>query len=60
MEAFAIEIPDSVLQDLDERLRRTQLPIEPTNAGWDYGANLAAAWSRRGWPSTHRVEWQST
>jgi pimeloyl-ACP methyl ester carboxylesterase len=40
VESFTIDIPDSVLQDLRERLRRTRFPIEPTNAGWDYGANL--------------------
>ena len=39
---FRIEVPDTVLDDLRERLRRTRWP-EPLNdqAGWDDGADVA-------------------
>ena len=40
MDAFKIDVCDSVLQDLRERLRRTRFPNQPRNAGWAYGANL--------------------
>ena len=38
---FEISIPQSVLDDLQERLARTRFPDEIEGAGWDYGANLA-------------------
>jgi hypothetical protein len=34
---FRIEIPDSVLVDLLERLARTRLPVGPND--WDHGTN---------------------
>jgi len=39
LEPFTIDVPDAVLADLRERLRRTRLPGEPVDAAWDYGAN---------------------
>lgn len=41
LERFTIATPQSVLDDLHERLRRTRLPEEPAGAGWEYGTNLA-------------------
>lgn len=38
---FAIDVPDSVLDDLKDRLQRTRWPEQFEDAGWDYGANLA-------------------
>ena len=40
LEPFAIDVPDAVLEDLRERLRRTRFPGEPAGAGWAYGASL--------------------
>ena len=37
---FKIDVPDAVLQDLNERLARTRWPDEIPGSGWDYGANL--------------------
>ena len=37
---FTIDIPDSVLQDLTERLERTRWPDDSPDAGWEYGSNL--------------------
>ena len=39
--SFAVNIPQSVLDDLLERLRRTRWPDEVRGAGWDYGTNLS-------------------
>lgn len=39
--SFRIEVPDAVLDDLRERLRRTRFPGEVANSGWTYGTNLA-------------------
>jgi microsomal epoxide hydrolase len=41
VEPFKIEIADSVLEDLRERLDRTRLPDEVPNTSWEYGANLS-------------------
>jgi len=41
IEPFRIQVPDSVLLDLQERLARTRFPDEITGAGWTYGTNLA-------------------
>jgi hypothetical protein len=41
LEPFTIAIPESALDDLRERLRRTRLPDEAAGAGWSYGASLA-------------------
>ena len=38
---FRIEVPESVLEDLRERLRRTRWPGEIAESGWTYGTNLA-------------------
>lgn len=41
MTPFRVAVPQSILDDLRGRLRRTRWPDEVTDAGWDYGANLA-------------------
>jgi pimeloyl-ACP methyl ester carboxylesterase len=38
---FSIHVPDEVVVDLSERLRRTRFPGEIPGSGWDYGTNLA-------------------
>jgi len=38
---FTIHVPDAVLTDLKDRLRRTRYPDQVDGAGWDYGTNLA-------------------
>jgi microsomal epoxide hydrolase len=40
MQPFQINVPQAVLDDLQQRLNRTRWPDEVENAGWDYGANL--------------------
>lgn len=40
-EPFRIDIPESALQDLRERLSRTRWPDEVAGAGWDYGVPLS-------------------
>src|SRR6266702_2151477 len=40
-EPFRIDIPDSALVDLRERLKRTRWPIEAKAPPWTYGASLA-------------------
>ena len=40
LEPFRIEIPESALDDLHERLVRTRLPEQIPDAGWDYGMEL--------------------
>ncbi len=40
VEKFRIEIPQSALDDLHERLVRTRLPEQIPDAGWDYGMEL--------------------
>lgn len=39
MTPFRIDVPDSVLVDLRERLARTRFPDEFDNAHWEYGTN---------------------
>lgn len=41
IEKFAINIPDQVLADLQQRLSGIRWPDELHDAGWDYGSNLA-------------------
>lgn len=41
LQPFTVHIPQSVLDDLSDRLARTRWPDEVTGAGWDYGSNLA-------------------
>ena len=38
---YKISVPDSVLDDLQERLARTRWPDEVENSGWSMGTNLA-------------------
>jgi pimeloyl-ACP methyl ester carboxylesterase len=38
---FKINVPDSVLVDLKQRLARTRFPGDIPGSGWDYGTNLA-------------------
>ena len=40
MDAYRIEVPDSAIADLHERLGRTRWPLDPANLGWDRGAPL--------------------
>jgi len=37
---FTIDVEDSVLDDLRQRLAGTRWPDEMPNSGWDYGSNL--------------------
>lgn len=39
---FTIAVPDEVLDDLRDRLRRTRWPDQIPGAGWDYGSELGA------------------
>ena len=41
IEKFAINIPDQVLADLQQRLSGIRWPDELHDAAWDYGSNLA-------------------
>jgi len=41
MQKFRIDIPESVLDDLRERLGRTRYPDEIAGADWSYGTDLA-------------------
>jgi pimeloyl-ACP methyl ester carboxylesterase len=41
IQPFTVHIPQSVLDDLSDRLARTRWPDEVVGAGWDYGSNLA-------------------
>lgn len=42
IEPFRINIPEAVLDDLRDRLRRTRWPDQITGSGWDYGTDTAA------------------
>ncbi|MGH2584983.1 MAG: epoxide hydrolase family protein [Dehalococcoidia bacterium] len=39
---FTIDVPDRVLEDLRDRLRRAHWPGEIDGGGWTYGTNLAS------------------
>lgn len=41
MQPFTIDVPQSVLDDLKERLARTRWTDEPKDAGWSYGTDPA-------------------
>ncbi len=41
MDSFRIQVADSVLIDLRERLARTRWPDQIDGAGWDYGTELS-------------------
>lgn len=36
-----IQVPDSALRDLKQRLARTRLPDQVAGSGWDYGVDMA-------------------
>ena len=38
---YEIAVPDEVLEDLRERLRRTRWPALAGAPGWEYGADVA-------------------
>jgi pimeloyl-ACP methyl ester carboxylesterase len=38
---FKIQVPETVLRDLEARLRNTRFPQEIPNTNWDYGTDLA-------------------
>ena len=40
MDAYRIEVPDSAIADLRDRLGRTRWPLDPASLGWDRGAPL--------------------
>lgn len=40
IEPFTVDVPDTVLDDLQERLARTRFPEQIPDAGWDYGTEL--------------------
>jgi hypothetical protein len=40
IQPFVIDVPQPLLDDLQERLARTRWPDEVEDAGWDYGTNL--------------------
>ena len=39
---FVVDVAQATLDDLRERLARTQWPDEVADAGWEYGSNLAS------------------
>ncbi|UCE87332.1 MAG: epoxide hydrolase [Deltaproteobacteria bacterium] len=41
IERFRIEVPDAVLEDLQERLARTRFPDQIEGSGWGYGTDRA-------------------
>ncbi len=41
MQRFEIRVPDSVLEDLKQRLARTRFPDQLDGAAWDYGTELS-------------------
>lgn len=40
-ERFVIDVPDTVLRDLEERLSRTRWPDQLSGTGWQYGADTS-------------------
>lgn len=38
---FTVKIPQSELDELNERIKRTRWPDEMSNSGWKYGTNLS-------------------
>lgn len=40
IEPFRVDVPDAVLVDLRERIRRTRWPDQIRGTGWDYGTDL--------------------
>src|SRR4026208_2551376 len=39
-ETFKVEVPETVLADLHERIARTRWPDSIRTAGWEYGTNI--------------------
>jgi pimeloyl-ACP methyl ester carboxylesterase len=58
IEPFRIAVPDSVLDDLRQRLDRTRLPDEVPDTGWEYGTNLAYLRELIGYWRT-RYDWRT-
>jgi pimeloyl-ACP methyl ester carboxylesterase len=58
MQPFSVEVPDSVLEDLDRRLDATRWPKPIEASGWDYGTdvdflrNLCDYWR-------HQFDWRA-
>jgi len=42
IEPYRVEVPETVLEDLRERLHRTRWPDQLPEVGWEPGAELAA------------------
>ena len=40
-ESFRVDVPDAVITDLHDRLRRTRFPNQVAGAGWDQGTELS-------------------
>ncbi len=40
MQPYRVEVPDSAIADLRDRLARTRWPLDPASLGWDRGAPL--------------------
>ena len=40
LEPFRVDVPESTLEDLHDRLTRTRFPEQLPDAGWDYGTEL--------------------
>jgi microsomal epoxide hydrolase len=62
VEPFEVRIPDSVLEDLRERLARTRFPDALEGSDWDYGTeleylrDLCAYWRDKfDWPTQERL-----
>ena len=41
VQPFKVEVPETTLEDLRDRLAHTRWPDEVLDSGWDYGTNLA-------------------
>ena len=50
IETFRVEVDDSVLEDLHNRLARTRFPDQFEGGGWDAGmsSNTSVTWSNTG------------
>jgi len=40
VQPYKVHIPETTLQDLNERLAHTRWPGDIPDSGWDYGSNL--------------------
>jgi hypothetical protein len=41
IQPFQVNVPQTILDDLQKRLARTRWPDEVEGVGWDYGTNLS-------------------